>query len=132
MHKLRAMFACLLLGTLAMAQEYRGRVQGVVTDATGAAAPEQPWSYANLGTNVDSTRTTNETGRYIFDYVDPGTYSLTAELSGFKKLIQQNILVQQRGDVTVDLKMEMGTVSEIDHGRHQRRARWKSIPPPAI
>src|SRR4030095_15766869 len=99
MHKLRAIFACLLLGTFAMAQEYRGRVQGVVTDATGAAAPGATLVLRNLGTNVDSTRTTNETGRYVFDYVDPGTYVLTAELSGFRKWVQQNITVQQRGDV---------------------------------
>ena len=48
----------------------------------------------------------------MFDYVDPGTYVLTAQLAGFRKWIQQNILVQQRGDVTVDPKLEMGTINE--------------------
>ena len=36
-------------------------------------------------------------GRFIFDYVDPGTYTLAADMKGFKKLIQRNIGVQQRG-----------------------------------
>jgi hypothetical protein len=61
---------------------------------------------------VEATRTSNEQGRYVFDYVDPGNYSLTAEITGFKKAVQQNILVQQRGDVTADMKMEMGTLTE--------------------
>jgi len=102
----------LLAATLAFTQEFRGRVQGVITDAVGAVAPGATLTLRNLATNVESTRTSNEQGRYIFDYVDPGTYSLTAELSGFRKSIQQNIPVQQRGDVTVDLKLEMGAVSE--------------------
>src|SRR5207247_2078640 len=55
---------------------------------------------------------TNEQGRYVFDYVDPETYSLSGELAGFKKFIQQNILVQQRGDVTVDVKLDMGSITE--------------------
>src|SRR5690242_16289140 len=105
--------AFLLLSlTVAVAQEFRGRVQGLVTDAAGAVAPGATLTLRNLATNVESTRTSNEQGRYIFDYVDPGTYSLSAELAGFRKSIQQNIPVQQRGDVTVDLKLEMGAVSE--------------------
>src|SRR5262249_34158656 len=43
---------------------------------------------------------------------DPGTYTLTAEVNGFKKAVRSNILVQQRADVTVDFKLEIGTVSE--------------------
>ena len=73
-----------------MAQEFRGRVQGVVTDATGAVAPGATLTLRNTGTNVESTRTSNDQGRYVFDYVDPGTYVLSAELAGFLKWIQQN------------------------------------------
>ena len=110
---LRALLACLFLGAaLSTAQEFRGRVQGVVNDSTGAVAPGVTVTLKNTGTGVEATRVTNEQGRYIFDYVDPGTYSLSTELSGFKKFIQQNIIVQQRADVTVDVKLEMGAVSE--------------------
>src|SRR5260370_20010615 len=105
--------AWLLLGAvLAFSQEFRGRVQGVVTDRSGAVAPGVTLTLKDTGTGVEVTRATNEQGRYVFDYVDPGTYSLSTELSGFKKFIQQNILVQQRGDVTVDVKLEMGTINE--------------------
>jgi hypothetical protein len=104
---------CLILcAALLPAQEFRGRVQGVVSDSTGAIVPGANVVLTNTATGVEATRQTNEQGHYIFDYVDPGTYSLATELTGFKKYIQQNILVQQRGDVTVDVKLEMGAVSE--------------------
>ncbi len=101
-----------LCGTLAVAQEHRGRIQGVVVDATGGVMPGVSLNLRNVATGIQFSRLSNEEGRYVFDYVDPGTYALTAELSGFKKLVQQNILVQQRGDVTVNLKMEMGAITE--------------------
>ena len=51
-------------------------------------------------------------GRYLFDYVDPGTYTLTTELSGFATVVQRNVLVQARGDVTVDVAMKVAGLSE--------------------
>src|ERR1041384_2789050 len=101
-----------LAATIASAQEFRGRIQGAVTDSTGALMPGATLSLKNTGTGIETTRTSNDQGRYIFDYVDPGTYTLTVESKGFKKSIQQNILVQQRSDVSVDIKMEMGALSE--------------------
>jgi hypothetical protein len=101
----------LLAGRLA-AQEFRGRVQGLVTDASGGVMPGVSLTLRNAGTGVEARRLSNEEGRYLFDYLDPGTYVLTAEMQGFKKWVQQNILVQQRADVTVDLRMEMGAVNE--------------------
>src|SRR5437870_1698803 len=110
--KLGPLFTCLLLVGAAFAQEFRGRVQGVVTDVTGASVPAAPITLKNIGTGVESTRMSNDQGRYVFDYVDPGTYTLAAEAKGFKKSIRSNVLVQQRGDVTVDFKLELGTLSE--------------------
>jgi len=105
--------ALLVLGSaLAMAQEYRGRVQGVVSDASSAVIPGAALVLRNDATGVEVNRVSNPEGRFIFDYVDPGTYTITADMRGFKKLIQRNILVQQRGDVTADLKMETGAVTE--------------------
>lgn len=99
--------------TLAAAQDYRGKVQGVVADVNGGAIPGAQVVLHNDATGVDGTRQTNESGRYIFDFVDPGTYTVTVELAGFKKFEQKNIVVQQRGDVTADVKLEAGGVTEV-------------------
>ncbi len=111
--QLARLIATLLMSVVVgLGQEYRGRVQGVVSDISGGVMPGVALVLTNVGTGVEVSRTANEQGRYLFDYVDPGTYSLSAELRGFKKWVQQNIVVQQRADVTVDVKMDTGAVTE--------------------
>ena len=66
----------------------------------------------NDATGVAVTRVTGTDGRYLFDFVDPGNYTITAELGGFKKREQRNVRVQQRGDVTADLTLSVGGIEE--------------------
>ena len=105
-------FAAVLLATPTLAQEYRGRVQGSLTDDAQLGVPGAQVTLRNDATGVASTRITGPEGRYLFDYVDPGTYTLTAELDGFSTMVQRNVLVQARGDVTVDVRMKVATLAE--------------------
>jgi hypothetical protein len=107
-----ALYVILLIAGMAYAQEFRGRVQGLVSDPSGAIIPGAAVVLKNDQTGVSINRETNSEGRYLFDYVDPGTYTLTIELAGFKTAIQKNIIVGQRGDVTVDMKLEIGNLNE--------------------
>lgn len=96
-----------------LAQEFRGRVQGLVADPSGAVIPGGNAVLTNDLTGIAVTRQTNAEGRYLFDYVDPGTYTLTLEVMGFKTSVHKNIIVQQRGDVTVDVKLEVGSHTDM-------------------
>jgi hypothetical protein len=107
-----ALFLILLLAGTVYAQDFRGRLQGLVSDQTGAIVPGATVVLKNDQTGIGVNRLTNSDGRYIFDYVDPGTYTLTVEVTGFKTAIHKNIVVRQRGDVTVDMKIEVGSLSE--------------------
>jgi hypothetical protein len=100
-----------LLGLTAFAQDYRGKVQGVVTDEGGAAIPGAKVILVNEKTKVEVTLISNDEGRYKFDFVEPGDYSVVAEKDGFKKTIQQKLAVQIQGDLTVDLKLAIGDVT---------------------
>jgi outer membrane receptor protein involved in Fe transport len=102
----------LWLAVPAHAQDYRARVQGRVVDASDAALPGVSVKLTNDATGVAAERTTDGEGRYLFDFVDPGVYTVTGELQGFKKTELKNIRVQQRGDVTTDLTMAIGVVEE--------------------
>jgi hypothetical protein len=102
----------LLLGPPASAQDYRARVQGTVMDASKAVLPGVTVTLINAATGVKTDRVTDDKGRYLFDFVDPGDYSITAELSGFKRADQKNVRVSQRGDVSVDLLLEIGGLEE--------------------
>lgn len=107
--------ACLLLvagGVGLEAQEVRGTVRGVVTDASGAVVPGAKVTLSNDNTGVEIHRETNEVGQYLFDFVIAGTYTLRVEAAGFRSFAQRNILVQTRGDVTVNVTLELGAVTE--------------------
>ncbi len=101
-----------LLAGIAGAQEYRARVQGMVSDSTDAVIAGADVRLRNVSTGVEVSRQTNAYGRYLFDLVEPGVYALSAEMAGFSKFLQENILVQNRGDITVNVKLQLGAVAE--------------------
>ncbi len=105
--------ALMLLTHPASAQDYRARVQGTVADTSQGALPGAVVTLTNAATGVATTRVTDTNGRYLFDFVDPGTYVVHAELEGFKAAQQQNVRVPQRGDVTVGMVLELGTIAEM-------------------
>jgi len=108
--------ACLSLALLvavpASAQEYRGRVQGLVTDSTDALVVGATVVLRNTGTGVQTGSTTDAAGTYLFDLIEPGTYTVTVELKGFNRFVQENILVENRGDITVNAALRVGDVAD--------------------
>jgi hypothetical protein len=104
--------AAVLLGSVLHAQEFRGRIQGSVVDSTGGAVVGAVVTLLNTQTGVSSNRQTNETGHYIFDLISPGTYTITVEFAGFSKFVQENIILQQRGDISISTVLKAGDVKE--------------------
>ncbi len=106
--------ALALLAALAFGQEYRAKVQGVVTDPTDAAIPSAVVTLTNEQTGVTASAQTDARGRYVFDLVIPGNYTIRAEASGFDLFERKQILVQVRADITVDPKLQIkGTSSTV-------------------
>lgn len=100
-------FAALLVLALsafsAMAQSTTTGAIGVtVTDPKGAVVPGATVVARNSETNKEETATTDDEGRARIVNLQPGTYTVTAEGSGFGKFTQQNIVV------------EVGVVSSVD------------------
>jgi hypothetical protein len=96
----------------AWGQQFRGKVQGLVTDQSKAVVPGATVTLLNIKTEVKTVQVTNETGLYRFDNVDPGSYTITAELPGFSKFVQENITVQAQADITVNIPLKVGGVNE--------------------
>jgi hypothetical protein len=105
--------ALMLLAPPAGAQDYRARVQGTVQDTSQASLPGATVTLTNNATGVAATRVTDADGRYVFDFVDPGSYTMRADLDGFRSAEQQNVRVAQRGNLAVVLTMEIGTIAEL-------------------
>src|SRR5580700_8384171 len=108
-----AAFLCLMaFGVRMQGQDFRAHISGVITDSSSAGIPGASVTLSNLKTGIRATASTNESGAYRFDYVDPGTYTLTVERAGFATFSQENFPVQAQGDVTVNARMQVGVVQE--------------------
>lgn len=94
------------------AQDYRAKIQGIVTDSSDAAVVGAKITIRNVGTGITVTRDSGGAGAYLFDNVEPGTYVVSAELQGFAKQVQENVLVQTRADVTVNFSLKPGSTIE--------------------
>lgn len=104
--------ALLMLSVAASAQEYRGRIQGAVTDSSKAVVAGATVTLGNTNTGVVVTRHTDATGRYLFDLVEPGVYTVAVELQGFTKYVQENVRVENRSDITVNAALKVGGMTE--------------------
>lgn len=102
----------LAMASIVVAQDYRGKLQGTVTDEAHAAIAGAHVVLRNIKTGVESSRQSDSNGHFIFDFVDPGDYMVVIEQQGFKKAVQENVIVQNRSDLTVDMTLSVGAVAE--------------------
>jgi hypothetical protein len=103
----------LLSGSVkAFAQETTGSILGTVRDSTGAVVAGARVVVTNAGTNVSSEVASNDTGAFDVPYLAPGTYSVSVNAAGFKKFVQQTIVVNVGSRANLDVTLEAGVVSE--------------------
>src|SRR6267378_7691456 len=89
-----ALTLAVLLGSALFAQEGRGTINGRVMDPSGASVAGAEVRATNAATGASAAAKANETGNYTIPYLLPGTYTLTAELNGFKKTERTGIDVR--------------------------------------
>lgn len=111
--KLLVGVAIVALSTVsAFAQEARGAITGRVSDPQGGVIPNAKVTVTNTQTNEARRVTTNETGYYEANFLEPSTYSVVVESGGFKKLSRTGITVNVSSRLEINLTMEVGAVAE--------------------
>jgi hypothetical protein len=101
----------LLLAPAAWAQQESGRIDGVVTDASGGIVPGVTVQLTGPATAPQET-VTGDVGDYHFLNLAPAVYTVTATLSGFGDVIRENVIVQTGTSAKIDLQMQPAGVSE--------------------
>ena len=89
-----------------------GSIFGKVTDASGGVLPGVTVTVSGPALQAPLVGVTQESGAYQFPIVPIGTFTVTFELSGFKKVTRQNIVIVTGFNVPLDMKMEVGAMSE--------------------
>ena len=111
---------CLLSGALfaesfhqvnAQSQALNGQIEGVVTDAAGAAVPSAAITIKNIETGSERQVVSDESGVYRAPLLPLGTYQVTVEAANFKRLVRDGITITTGETATVDLGLETGDVS---------------------
>jgi hypothetical protein len=110
MSVLRILFLAISFLSIAAAQN--AAVQGIVTDASGAAIPLATVRIENLGTGISTTTTASPEGRYSFPSLPPGTYRIESIAEGFggQQLAEFQLEVSQVA--RLDFRLQPGTVVE--------------------
>jgi hypothetical protein len=91
-----------------------GAIGGTITDSTGAALPGAAvvLSAGQGGIGGNQETVADERGAYQFLRLVSGTYTVRAEMQGFRRVEQRNVTVNADVTSRVDLRLEIGTLEE--------------------
>jgi hypothetical protein len=109
-----SLLVAMLLSTPALAQSITGTVSGIVTDTNGAASPGATVSLTGEQKADSRGATTNDSGRFNFAAVQPGSYNLRIEQKGFQVHEQKGVVLSANENLALgELKLQPGQVAEM-------------------
>ncbi len=94
------------------AQTFTATLTGNVTDPNGGALPNAKVVATNQGTKLAYTSTTTDAGIYTLPFLPVGSYVISVEAGGFKKLVSNEITLEINQTARVNLAMQVGAVTE--------------------
>jgi hypothetical protein len=107
-----AVLGVLGLASGVFAQTFQGGVRGIIQDADGGVLPGVSVTLENEDTGVSRTAVSTAVGEYNFANVQPGTYTLQAELSGFAPFRSEGLIVGVSSFLVVDATLSIGGIEE--------------------
>ena len=90
----------------------RTSLSGVVADKTGGIIPGAVVDVKNNATGVSTQTITNSTGLFNVPALDPGTYTVTVTLQGFKKAVVNDVVLIVGNPGNVAVTLEVGAIGE--------------------
>ncbi|MEO8050277.1 MAG: carboxypeptidase regulatory-like domain-containing protein, partial [Acidobacteriota bacterium] len=115
----RGALGVLILASLLVLSSLSGWAQvttatfsGTVADPTGAGVPGATVTMTNDQTGTVNTKVTGREGDFQFDFLQVGTYTISAEAMGFKRYQTRGIALQAGQSVRQALALQVGDVTE--------------------
>jgi len=97
----------------ANAQVASAELSGTVLDSSGAVVTNANVTATNTSTNVSRKTVSDSSGNYLIPLLPPGTYDLSVEATGFRKLVQSGITLEINQQARLDLTLQVGQVTEV-------------------
>src|SRR3954447_16561333 len=95
-----------------MAQQTTGNITGRLVDAQGSAVPGVTVTAKNTQTGLTRTDVSDTEGVYRLTALQVGTYDISAELSGFSKVENKEIVVTIGQTLDINMTMKVANMSE--------------------
>ena len=110
---LPAVLVLMLLPVTAFAQgETTSAIVGQVSDASGAAVPGATVTIHNTDTGLRRIATTDESGRFNFTQLQPGTYTVRVEAQGFDPKQNDGVSASLGQKQTADFVVQVAQAKE--------------------
>jgi hypothetical protein len=97
----------------AVAQHIRGALEGTVKDPNGATVQGATVSLRNSDTARETTAVTTDEGRFGFQNLEPGTYTVSIEKTGFRKFQATDVTVKVGSVTPLLINLEIGQTKEV-------------------
>ena len=113
-HSKRVAFLVCLTAVFAtgLAQGPVGTLNGTILDQSGAVVPGATVVAVNSATAVESKTTSTSAGAYTLPYLPSGTYTIRVTAPGFRTSTAENVILRVAQDLTVNINLEVGQVSQ--------------------
>src|SRR5580658_10336457 len=89
-----------------------GTILGTVTDSTGAVLPNVKITVTNTATNAAFKTESNSAGDYTAPSLNPGSYTVSAQITGFEKTVTAPFILAVDQKVRINLTLTTGAVTE--------------------
>ena len=112
MRRMQLAISFLALSMFASAQSNRANLSGRVIDPSDAPIAGAQVTITNSGANQRRTVKTSPAGEYSVPQIEPGSYSLTIEQTGFRREVIRNLILETGQAARIDVALKIGSVSE--------------------
>lgn len=102
----------LLLCAAVVTAQTQGTISGYVRDASGAIVPGASITVTHEGTGASRNTLSDAAGFYQVLGLVSGTYTIEAEVSGFKKFRNAGVVLRVDENVRADISLDVGQVTE--------------------
>jgi hypothetical protein len=111
--KLGTVAACVLaLSASLFAQEFRGTINGIVTDPTGAVVAGAKVAVTEIHTGTKIPAVSDSVGQYTAPFLLPGDYDIAVQMQGFKAFVRKGVHVGAGDHMAIDVNLAVGDTAQ--------------------
>ncbi len=106
------LFSALAVSNL-RAQVNTADLSGTALDTTGAVIADATIQATNVNTGIINSAVTDGAGRYSLQEMPVGTYNVSAQKTGFQKMVQTGIILTVGAHPVLDFTLKVGHADEV-------------------